>query len=69
MRVRFTPFAFAEYADVLSYIEKPSQMGARNVQRRIDHVIKRLEEFPHIGTPTARTSVRLVVANPYPYLI
>lgn len=44
-------------------------MGARNLQRRIDDVITRLEEFPHIGTPTARTSVRLVVANPYPYLI
>ena len=54
---------------MLDYIEQHNPSGARNVKQRVLASIELLKRFPRMGTPTSRTDVRMLVANPYPYLI
>ena len=69
MNVRFSRDALAELDEIFSYIGAHSAAGAKRTQQRILAVIEYLKRFPRIGTPTDDAVTRMLVANPYPYLI
>ncbi len=69
MKVRYTPTATAELAELLDYIAQHSPQGARKVQARIGTIITLLSKHPHAGPLTDDPGLRYIVATPYPYLI
>ncbi|HVY13357.1 MAG TPA: type II toxin-antitoxin system RelE/ParE family toxin [Alphaproteobacteria bacterium] len=70
MRVRYTPAAFAELKEIISYINNHHPQGARNVHACIKSTIDMLKDFPLSGTLTDDdTPIRRSVVFPYPYLI
>lgn len=69
MRLRYTPRAAKELAEVLGYIAERSPQGARRVQARIKAVVEMLVRHPKAGAHTSHPRLRRLVVNPYPYLI
>jgi plasmid stabilization system protein ParE len=69
MRLRVTPPALADIDEILTHIASVSPAAAARVSERIDVVMQRLVDNPHIGRATDRRRVRYVNTAPYPYLI
>jgi toxin ParE1/3/4 len=69
LRLRYTPRAAQELADVLDYIAEHSPQGARHVQARIKAVVDLLMRHPKAGARTSHPRLRRLVVNPYPYLV
>ena len=69
MRLRYTREAAKELDQVLTYIERRSPEGARNVKSRIQAAINLIASHPQSGRLTSTTGLRRVVVHPYPYLI
>ncbi|MHB8887038.1 MAG: type II toxin-antitoxin system RelE/ParE family toxin [Methylovirgula sp.] len=69
MRVRYTPTAAGELAELLDYIAERSPAGARKVQARIGAIITLLAEHPYAGPLTNDPGLRFIATSPYPYLI
>jgi toxin ParE1/3/4 len=69
VRVRYTPTAAAELAELLDYIAGRSPQGARNVQVRIEQIITLLSQHPFTGPLTDDPGLRFIATPPYSYLI
>jgi toxin ParE1/3/4 len=52
MRVRYSPRAFAEREEILTYIDQRNPQGAQNVKRAIVHSIRLLADFPLMAPET-----------------
>jgi toxin ParE1/3/4 len=66
LKLRYTPRALSDLANVLGYIAERSPQGAQKVQARIQRLIHLTLEHPN---RTRNKRVRRLVARPYPYLI
>jgi plasmid stabilization system protein ParE len=69
VKVRFTEFALGEYDAILTYLGERSPIGAAKVRLRLDKIIADLADFPLVGTQIGHAGVRMLVANPFPYLV
>jgi toxin ParE1/3/4 len=68
MRIRYTPRALDDIADILNYLERQSPQGARNVARAMYKTVELIGQFPQSGRPV-ELGVRVLPVGPYPYLI
>jgi addiction module RelE/StbE family toxin len=69
MRVRFTATALAEMTEIRDYIAKDNPVAAKAIVLRIEQVIARIAQFPHIAREIVESSVRVFPVGPFPYLV
>lgn len=69
MKLRYTPAAVAELAEVLDYIAERSPQAARRIHARVQAIGHLLLLHPHAGQPQRRGRLRRIAVYPYPYLI
>lgn len=69
MRVRYTETAFSELKEIQTYIARDNIVAAKVVVARIEHIVKRIGEFPEIATPIDSSGIRVFPVPPFPYLI
>jgi plasmid stabilization system protein ParE len=69
LNLRYTSIAATELAALLDYIRHQSPTGADKVAARLQRLIAMLPEFPQMGRATQMATLRVLAANPYPYLI
>ena len=69
MRVRFTATALAELTDLRDYVAKDNPAAAKAVVLRIEQVIERIAQFPHIAREIDESGVRVFPVGPFPYLV
>ena len=68
MRVRWTEVAFTELKEIRSYIARDNPAAAKAVVLRIEQVIARLAQFPHMAGTTGALGIRVFPALPFPTL-
>ena len=69
MRVRWTEVAFTELNEIRSYIARDNPAAAKAVVLRIEQVVARLAQFPHMAGTTGASGNRVFPALPFPYLV
>ena len=69
MRVRFTPRARGDLAEILSYIDDRSTQGSRNVKRTIHKTIELIGTIPLGGRDAEEKGTRVLPVGRFPYLI
>jgi plasmid stabilization system protein ParE len=69
MKVRYTPRARDDLEAIVSYIERHSPQGARNVMRAMQKTIELIGQFPHSGRLAGEQGTRVLPVGRYPYLI
>jgi toxin ParE1/3/4 len=69
MKLRFTPRAVQDLADIAAYIHEHSPTAALRVRSAILESLQNLVLFPHIGRQQTVEGVRKLVTRRYPYLV
>ena len=69
VNIRYTRRALTQIDRALAYVEERSPQGAAQIRDRLVAIVALLEEHPYAGRTTSRSSVRRLLAHPYPYLI
>jgi len=69
MKVRYTPRARDDLRSILSYIERQSPLGARNVTRAMYKTIELVGQFPQSGRLAGEQGTRVLPVGRYPYLV
>lgn len=69
MKVRYTPRAHDDLGAILSYIERHSPQGARNVMRALHRTIELIGQYPQSGRLAGEQGTRVLPVGRYPYLI
>ena len=68
MKLRFTPRAVQDLADLGDYIHARSPNAAQHVRAAILQSLQNLVLFPYMGRPQTVEGVRKLVIRKYPYL-
>ena len=69
MRLRFTPRALANLADLANYLNERNPDAAERVRAAIDASVQLLVEFPYTGRLLHSAGVRRLVTRRYPFLV
>jgi toxin ParE1/3/4 len=69
MKLRFTPRAAQDLAEIADYILEHSPQAALRVRAAILESLQNLILFPHVGRPQKAEGVRKLVTRRYPYLV
>ena len=69
MKLRFTPRAARDLADIADYIQQRNPQAALRVRAAILRSLQHLVSFPQIGRRQRVEGVRKFVTQPYPYLV
>ena len=69
MKLRFTPRAVQDLADIAAYIHEQNPPAALRARSAILESLQNLVLFPHIGRQQRVESVRKLVTRRYPYLV
>jgi plasmid stabilization system protein ParE len=69
MKLRFTPRATQDLAEIADYIHAHNPAAAQNVRAAILHSLQNLVLFPEVGQRQAVEGVRKLVTRKYPYLV
>ena len=69
MKLRFTPRAISNIADIADYLHARNPAAADRVRSAIYDGIQSLILFPHVGRRQHVPGVRRIVTKTYPYLI
>jgi toxin ParE1/3/4 len=69
MRLRFTPQAVHDIAELADYIRAENPAAARRVRDAIYETLRNLILFPKVGRRQTTEGVRKVVTRKYPYLV
>jgi plasmid stabilization system protein ParE len=69
MRLRFTPRAIRNVADIADYLAERNPAASRRVQSDIYDCLQSLLVFPHVGRRQTAASVRKIVTRRYGYLV
>ena len=69
MKLRLTPRATKDLADIAEYIHAHSPAAASRVRDAILHSLRSLVLFPEVGRAQSVEGVRKLVTRKYPYLI
>jgi plasmid stabilization system protein ParE len=69
LKVRLSPRAARDLAEIRAYIIKESPQGAESVRRAIEQCIAAIGEFPGYGLETSNERVRVMPVSSYPYRV
>jgi plasmid stabilization system protein ParE len=69
MKLRFTPRAIHDLAEIGDYVAEHSSSAAQRVRAAIIDSLKRLTAFPESGRRQTVEDVRKIVTRKYPYLV
>jgi plasmid stabilization system protein ParE len=69
MRLRFTPRAVRNVADIADYLDDRNPAASRPVQSDIYDCLQNLLLFPHVGRRQTTANVRKIVTRRYSYLV
>ena len=69
MKLRFTPRAVRNIADVADYLRERNPAAAERVQSDIYDSLQSLILFPHVGRRQTAAGVRRIVTRRYSYLV
>ena len=69
MRLRFTPRALANLADLANYLNERNPDAAERVRAAIDASVLLLVEFPYTGRLLHSAGVRRLVTRRYRFLV
>src|ERR1700744_341192 len=69
MKLRFTPRAAQDLAEIADYIMEYSPQAALRVRAAILESLQNLILFPHVGRQQKTEGVRKLVTRHYPYLV
>ena len=69
MKLRFTPRAAQDLADIATYVREHNPQAALRVRAAILESLQNLVLFPHIGRQQTIERVRKLVTRRYPYLV
>lgn len=69
MKLRFTPRAAQDIAEIANYIREHSPQAALRVRAAILESLQSLVLFPHVGRQQKVERVRKLVTRRYPYLV
>jgi toxin ParE1/3/4 len=69
MKLRFTPRAAQDLANIAAYIRERNPPAALRVRAAILESLQSLVLFPHIGRQQQVEGVRKLVTQRYPYLV
>ena len=69
MKVRYTPRAAGDLADILSYLDERSPQGAQNVKKALHKAVALIGRHPQIGRNSNVEDTRVFPVGRYPYLI
>lgn len=69
LKVRYTPTAFVQLAEITAYIGARNPRAAVRVHARIRRAIDLLRDFPLSGGRTRNPAIRRITTSPYPYLV
>ena len=69
MKLRFTPRATQDIADIAAYIREQNSSAALRVRTAILESLQNLVLFPRIGRPQKIEGVRKLVTKRYRYLV
>jgi toxin ParE1/3/4 len=69
MKLRFTPRAVANLAEIADYIHERNPAGARRVRAAIYESLQNLILFPCVGRKQKTAGVRKLVTRKYSYLV
>jgi toxin ParE1/3/4 len=69
MKLRFTPRAAQDLAEIADYILEHSPQAALRVRAAILESLQSLVLFPHVGRRQKVEGVRKLVTRHYPYLV
>ena len=68
MKVEFTPSSKTQFLSALSYIRKDKPSAAINFRKRVEKILRRLEDFPESGRIVPEfpeLPYREVIISPY----
>ncbi|MBV9634440.1 MAG: type II toxin-antitoxin system RelE/ParE family toxin [Methylobacteriaceae bacterium] len=69
MRLRFTPRALENLADIAAYLHERNPTAARRMRASIYQSLQNLVLFPYAGRRQATESIRKIVTLRYPHLV
>jgi toxin ParE1/3/4 len=69
MKLRFTPRAARDFADIGDYIQQRNPQAALRVRAAILRSLEQLVSFPQMGRRQRVEGVRKWVTRSYPYLV
>lgn len=69
MKLRFTPRAIRDLAEIADYVREYSPRAALRVRAAVLESLQSLVLFPHIGRQQKVEGVRKLVTRTYPYLV
>lgn len=69
MKVRYTETALAELDQIFTYIAKDNAQAAAVVVDRVEQLVARIGEFPHLAYATDEADVRVIPIGRFPYLM
>lgn len=69
MRIRYTPNARDDIAEIREYIAHENPRAARRVVNLIRQQTQSLLDYPDIGRPGRCEGTRELVISPYPYIV
>ena len=69
MKLRFTPRAARDLADLADYIRVRNPEAAQRVRASILDTLQNLVLFPQMGRPQTAAGVRKIITRKYPYLV
>jgi len=69
MKLRFTPRAAQDLAEIADYILEYSPQAVLRVRAAILESLQNLTLFPHVGRQQKAEGVRKLVTRRYPYLV
>jgi plasmid stabilization system protein ParE len=69
MKLRFTPRAAQDIADIADYILERNPQAALRVRGAILEALQNLALFPKAGREQTMSNVRKLVTRPYAYLV
>ena len=69
MKLRFTPRAARDLADLADYIRARNPEAAQRVRASILDTLQNLVLFPQMGRPQTAAGVRKIITRKCPYLV
>ena len=69
MKLRFTPRAARDLADLADYIRVRNPEAAQRVRASILDTLQNLVLFPQMERPQTAAGVRKIITRKYPYLV
>jgi plasmid stabilization system protein ParE len=69
MRVRYTPRAREDFAEILFHLDQGSPQGARSVKQALRRTVDLIGVFPRSGRLAGEQDSRVLPVGRYPYLV